>query len=73
VPKPYSFVSLRLALSEKQTPQIVEKIQNPKEQIEGVESSAVLRRQTLYPLSYGRDARKALQNAAFLDWARGGW
>jgi hypothetical protein len=49
VPKPYSFVSLGLALSEKQTPQIVEKIQKPKEQIEDVESSVVLRRQTLYP------------------------
>jgi hypothetical protein len=45
VPKPYSFVSLGLALSEKQTPQIVEKIEKPKEQIEGLESSFVLRRQ----------------------------
>ena len=44
-PKPYSFVSLGLALSEKQTPQIIEEIQKPKEQIEGLESSVVLRRQ----------------------------
>jgi hypothetical protein len=54
VPKPYLFVSLGLALSEKQIPQVVEKIEKPREQIEGVESSIVLRRQTLYPLSYGR-------------------
>ena len=40
---------LGLALSEKQTPQVVEKIEKPKEQIEGLESSVVLRRQTLYP------------------------
>ena len=32
-------------MSEKQTPQIVEKIEKPKEQIEGLESSFVLRRQ----------------------------
>ena len=31
-------------------PQIVEKIQNPKEKIEAVESSAVLRRQTFHSL-----------------------
>jgi hypothetical protein len=42
-------VRLGLALSEKQTPQVVEKIEKPKEQIEGLESSVVLRRQTLYP------------------------
>ena len=46
MPKPYSFVPLGLALSEKQTPQVVEKIEKPKEQIEGLESSIVLRRQT---------------------------
>jgi hypothetical protein len=34
--------------SEKQTPQVVEKIKKPKEQIEGVESSIVLRRQMPY-------------------------
>jgi len=44
---------LGLALSEKQIPQVVEKIEKPKEQIEGVESSAVLRRQTLHPQSVG--------------------
>jgi hypothetical protein len=53
VPKPYSFVSLGLALSEKQIPQLVEKIEKPKEQIEGVESSMVLRRQTLHNLVDG--------------------
>jgi len=40
---------LGLALSEKQIPQVVEKIEKPKEQMEGLESSVVLRRQTLYP------------------------
>jgi hypothetical protein len=50
VPKPYSFVSLGLALSAKRTPQIVEKIEKSKEQMDGVESSIVLRRQTLYPI-----------------------
>ena len=49
MPKPYSFVPLGLALSEKQTPQIVEKIEKPKVQIEGLESSVVLRTQTLFP------------------------
>jgi hypothetical protein len=49
VPKPYSFLLLGLALSEKQTPHIVEKIEKPKDQIEGLESSVVLRRQTLSP------------------------
>jgi hypothetical protein len=37
---------LGLALSEKQNPQVVEKIEKPKEQLEAVESSVVLRRQT---------------------------
>jgi hypothetical protein len=40
---------LGLALSEKQTPQIVEKIEKPKEQMEGLEPGFVLRRQTLFP------------------------
>jgi hypothetical protein len=56
VPKPYSFVSLGLALTEKQNPQVVEKIETPKEQIEGVESSIVLRRQTLFPPESGRNS-----------------
>jgi hypothetical protein len=38
-----------LALSEKQIPQVVEKVEKPQEQMEGLESSVVLRRQTLYP------------------------
>ena len=33
-----------LALTEKQTPQVVEKIEKPKEQMEGLESSVMLRR-----------------------------
>jgi hypothetical protein len=49
VPKPYSFLLLGLALSEKQTPQVVEKIEKPKEQMEGLEPGVVLRRQTLFP------------------------
>jgi hypothetical protein len=40
---------LGLALSEKQTPQIVENIEKPQEQMEGLEVSFVLRRQTLFP------------------------
>ena len=40
---------LGLALSEKQTPQVVEKVEKPKEQMGGLESSEVLRRQMLYP------------------------
>ena len=56
VPKPYSFVLLGLALSEKQNPQVIEKIEKPKEQIEGLESSVVLRRQTLFPLKSGRNS-----------------
>jgi hypothetical protein len=39
----------RVSLSEKQTPQVVEKVEKPKERIEGVESSVVLRSQTLFP------------------------
>jgi hypothetical protein len=35
-------------LSEKQTPQVVEKVEKPKEQMEGLEASVVLRRQTLF-------------------------
>ena len=54
MPKPYSLVSLGLALSEKQTPQIVEKIEKPKDQMEGLESSFVRRRQTLYPTELRR-------------------
>jgi hypothetical protein len=42
VPKPYAFEPWGLALSEKQTPQVVEKAENPKEQMEGLESSIVL-------------------------------
>jgi hypothetical protein len=49
VPKPYSFLLLGLALSEKQTPQVVEKIEKPKEKMEGLEPGVVLRRQTLFP------------------------
>jgi hypothetical protein len=44
VPKPYSFVPLGLALSQRQTPQVVEKIEKPNEQIEDLEPSVVLRR-----------------------------
>jgi hypothetical protein len=39
----------RVALSEKQTPQVVEKAEKPKVRMEGVESSVVLRIQTLFP------------------------
>jgi hypothetical protein len=49
-------VRLGLALSEKQTPQVVEKVEKPKEQIEGLESSFVLRRQTLFPPESGRNS-----------------
>lgn len=58
VPKPYSFVSLGLALSEKQNPQVVEKIEKPKEQIEGVESSIVLRRQAFSRAPIGKISKK---------------
>ena len=34
-------------MSEKQTPQVDEKVEKAKQQMEGLESSAVLRRQTL--------------------------
>jgi hypothetical protein len=37
-----------MELSEKQTHQVVEKIEKQKEQIEGLESSVVLTRQTLF-------------------------
>lgn len=40
---------LGLASSEKQMPQSVEKIEKRKQQMECLESSAMLRRQTLYP------------------------
>jgi hypothetical protein len=40
---------LGLALSEKQTLQVNEKIEKPKKQMEGLESRVVLRSQTLYP------------------------
>ena len=46
MPKPYLFVPLGLALSEKQTPRVVENIEKPKKQMEALESSVVLRRQT---------------------------
>jgi hypothetical protein len=49
VPESNLFLPLGLALSEKQMPQVVEKIEKEKEQMEGLESSVVLRRQTLYP------------------------
>jgi hypothetical protein len=48
VPKPYSFVPWGLALSEKQTPQVIEEVEKPNEQMEGLESSVVFRRQMLY-------------------------
>ena len=37
VPKSYSFLLLGLAVSEKQTPQVVEMIEKPQEQMEGLE------------------------------------
>jgi hypothetical protein len=42
-------VRLGLALSEKQTPQVVGNIGKPNELMEGLELSIVLRRQMLYP------------------------
>ncbi len=42
------FESLGLALSEKQTPQVVENHERPNERMESLESRFVLRRQTLY-------------------------
>jgi hypothetical protein len=39
----------RVALSEKQAPQVVEKVEKPNVRMEGVESSVVLRSQTLFP------------------------
>jgi hypothetical protein len=65
VPKPYLFVSLGLALSEKQNPQVVEKIEKPKEQMEGLELSVVLRRQTLYPTELRARGRSHSDSKAF--------
>jgi len=62
-------VSLGLALSEKQTPQVVEKIEKPKEQMEGLESSIVLRRQTLYPTEL-RAPRSTMTQCKSLPAAR---
>jgi hypothetical protein len=56
VPKPYSFVPWGLALSKKQTPQVVEKVEKSKEQMEGLGSSVALRRQTLFPPESGRNS-----------------
>ncbi len=44
VPESDVFMPLGLDFSEKQTPQVVEKDEKPKEQMEGLESSGVLRR-----------------------------
>jgi len=46
---PISFWSLRLALSEKQIPQVVEYPEKRCERIESLEPAFVLRRQMLYP------------------------
>ena len=58
MPKPYSFVSLGLALSEKQTSQVVEKSEKPKEQMQGLESSVVLKRQTFSHAPSGKISNK---------------
>ncbi len=71
VPKPYSFVPLGLALSEKQTPQVVEKVEKPKEQMEGWELSVVLRRQTLYPTELRARLTSAIVHH-LATWAAGG-
>ena len=60
VPKPYSFVRLGLALSEKQTPQVIEKIETPTEQMEGLESRVALRRQTISRAPFGKISNKWL-------------
>jgi hypothetical protein len=48
------FKRLRLASSEKQVPQVIENTEKGKRQMGFLEPEAALRRQTLYPLSYGR-------------------
>jgi hypothetical protein len=54
VPESGAFMPLGLALTEKQIPQITENTEKPKEQIEGVESSFAIRRQTLTPAMHSR-------------------
>jgi hypothetical protein len=60
VPKPYSFVSLGLALSEKQIPQVIEIIENGSERVEPLERGGVLAKQMLSQLSYTPTARVSI-------------
>ena len=50
VPQPGSFLRLGSALSEKQAPQVIEEIENSKQQIEGLKSCLVLRRHAFQSL-----------------------